>query len=71
MSNANNGYLRRLLRFLSVVVSDDPRTRGRGLTELARAADIPLSTASRLAALLTKKGCVARFPTGDTVQAPS
>jgi DNA-binding IclR family transcriptional regulator len=63
-SDGNQGYLRRLLRFLSVAVSDDPRTRGRGLTELARATEIPLSTASRLAALLTEAGMLRTLPTG-------
>lgn len=63
-SNGNNGYLRRLLRFLSAALSDDPRTRGRGLTELARATEIPLSTASRLAALLTEAGMLRTLPSG-------
>jgi IclR family acetate operon transcriptional repressor len=60
----NQGYLRRLLRFLSAAVSDDPGARGRGLTELARATEIPLSTASRLAALLTDAGMLRPLPTG-------
>jgi DNA-binding IclR family transcriptional regulator len=63
-TDGKQGYLRRLLRFLSVAVSDDPRTRGRGLTELARATGIPLSTASRLAALLTDAGMLRTLPAG-------
>jgi DNA-binding IclR family transcriptional regulator len=63
-NDGNQGYLRRLLRFLSVAVNDDPRTRGRGLTELARATEIPLSTASRLAALLTDVDMLRPLPTG-------
>jgi len=62
--DGNQGYLRRMLHFLSVAVSDDPRMRGRGLTELAREAEIPLSTASRLAALLTEADMLRALPGG-------
>lgn len=55
-------YLRRLLHFLSVAVSNGPTPRG--LTEIAREAGIPLSTASRLASLLTESGMLRTLPTG-------
>jgi IclR family acetate operon transcriptional repressor len=55
-------YLRRLLHFLSVAVSDGSSTRG--LTDIAREAGIPLSTASRLATLLTEADMLRVLPTG-------
>lgn len=58
----NQSYLRRLLHFLSVAVSDG--SSARGLTEIAREAGIPLSTASRLASLLTESEMLRLLPTG-------
>jgi DNA-binding IclR family transcriptional regulator len=55
-------YLRRLLHFLSVAVSEG--SSARGLTEIAREAGIPLSTASRLASLLTESEMLRVLPTG-------
>lgn len=55
-------YLRRLLHFLSVALSDG--SSARGLTEIAREAGIPLSTASRLASLLTESEMLRILPTG-------
>lgn len=55
-------YLRRLLHFLSVAVSDGSGTRG--LTEIAREARIPLSTASRLASLLIEAQMLRVLPAG-------
>jgi IclR family transcriptional regulator, acetate operon repressor len=55
-------YLRRLLHFLSVALSDG--SNARGLTEIAREAGIPLSTASRLASLLTESEMLRILPTG-------
>lgn len=55
-------YLRRLLHFLSVAVSEG--SRARGLTEIAREAGIPLSTASRLASLLTESEMLRVLPNG-------
>jgi len=55
-------YLRRLLHFLSVALSDE--SSARGLTEIAREAGIPLSTASRLASLLTESEMLRILPSG-------
>jgi IclR family transcriptional regulator, acetate operon repressor len=55
-------YLRRLLHFLSVALSEG--SNARGLTEIAREAGIPLSTASRLASLLTESEMLRILPTG-------
>jgi IclR family transcriptional regulator, acetate operon repressor len=55
-------YLRRLLHFLSVALSDGANARG--LTEIAREAGIPLSTASRLASLLTESEMLRILPSG-------
>lgn len=55
-------YLRRLLHFLSVAVSEG--SNARGLTEIAREAGIPLSTASRLASLLTESDMLRILPSG-------
>ncbi|HEY1643457.1 MAG TPA: IclR family transcriptional regulator [Streptosporangiaceae bacterium] len=55
-------YLRRLLHFLSVAVSEG--SSARGLTEIAREAGIPLSTASRLASLLTESEMLRVLPNG-------
>lgn len=55
-------YLRRLLHFLSVALSDG--SNARGLTEIAREAGIPLSTASRLASLLTESEMLRVLPSG-------
>lgn len=55
-------YLRRLLHFLSVALSDG--SNARGLTEIAREAGIPLSTASRLASLLTEAEMLRILPSG-------
>lgn len=55
-------YLRRLLHFLSVALSDG--SNARGLTEIAREAGIPLSTASRLASLLTESEMLRILPSG-------
>ena len=55
-------YLRRLLHFLSVAVNDG--SKARGLTEIAREAGIPLSTASRLASLLTESEMLRILPSG-------
>jgi IclR family transcriptional regulator, acetate operon repressor len=55
-------YLRRLLHFLSVALSDG--SSARGLTEIAREAGIPLSTASRLASLLTESEMLRILPSG-------
>jgi DNA-binding IclR family transcriptional regulator len=55
-------YLRRLLHFLSVAVNDG--SSARGLTEIAREAGIPLSTASRLASLLTESEMLRILPSG-------
>ena len=55
-------YLRRLLHFLTVAVNDG--SSARGLTEIAREAGIPLSTASRLASLLTESEMLRVLPSG-------
>lgn len=55
-------YLRRLLHFLSVAVSEGSGSRG--LTDIAREAGIPLSTASRLASLLTESEMLRVLPAG-------
>jgi DNA-binding IclR family transcriptional regulator len=59
---SGQSYLRRLLHFLSVAVNDG--SSARGLTEIAREAGIPLSTASRLASLLTESEMLRVLPTG-------
>ncbi|MHB1873438.1 MAG: IclR family transcriptional regulator [Streptosporangiaceae bacterium] len=59
---SRQSYLRRLLHFLSVAVDDGASARG--LTELAREAGIPLSTASRLASLLTESQMLRVLPSG-------
>ena len=63
-SNPQRGqsYLRRLLLFLSVAVGEGSSPRG--LTEIAREAGIPLSTASRLASLLTESKMLRILPNG-------
>ena len=55
-------YLRRLLHFLSVALNEG--SSARGLTEIAREAGIPLSTASRLASLLTESEMLRVLPSG-------
>lgn len=58
-------YLGRLLDVLDLVASDD--LSGVGLTELAARTGMPLSTASRLIALLTDRGYVTRAAGGGFV----